>query len=176
MHCDEIQERFIDLLYDEGTDSSINADIREHLLTCSTCREELEELRQTRKHLQLWRDEPPLRNVAIRRKNPVLFQNPGWRYLRYGAIAALLVISFMALANTQIRWNKDGFSFSTNFFTKQDTQRDYYTKTELRSLLKQALDDTEFRIGETNYLMMQKMWEQIEQDRWTYASHNQNSN
>jgi hypothetical protein len=176
MRCDDIQERFIDFIYDDETDSPVNADIREHLRTCSTCRGELEELKQTRKYLRLWKDESPPSNIAISRKDPVPSRIISWRYLRYGAVAALVLISFMALANMQIRWNKDGFSFSAHLFAQENTPRNYYTKTELRGLLKQALDDTELRIGETNYLMMQKMWETIEQDRWTYASQKHNSN
>ena len=32
--------------------------------------------------------------------------------------------------------------------------------------MKQALDDSELRMNETNYLMMQKMLDTVEQDRW----------
>jgi hypothetical protein len=176
MRCDEIQEHFIDLLYDEGVDSPASLEVREHIRTCSVCRKELEELRQTRKYLQLWKDEHPRQSVAIAKPAVARKHSPGWQYLRYAAIAAMLIITFMALANTQISWNKNGFTFSSHLFPQQKSQRDYYTKAELRNILKQALDDSEFRMSETNYSMMQKMLDTIEQDRYTYTSHYQNRN
>jgi hypothetical protein len=176
MRCNEIQEHFVDFIYGEAVDSSLNADIREHLRTCSACSKEIEELKHTRKYLQLWKEEPPLRDVNIFRHGAVPHQKSSWRYLQYAAIAAMVVISFMALVNTQISWNKNGFSLSTHLLKQQDAQRDYYTKAELRNLLEQALDDTELRMNETNYSMMQKMLDTIEHDRWTYASQQKNSN
>jgi predicted anti-sigma-YlaC factor YlaD len=166
MRCDEIQEHIIDFLYDEDNARSINADVWKHLRACPACRKELEELRETRKYLQLWKDELPLRSVAITGHQAIPRQQFGWRYLRYAAIAAMAVIGFLALANTQIAWNKNGFSFSTHLFAWNGSERNYYTKTELRNLMKQALDDSEFRMSEANYLMMQKMLDMVEQDRW----------
>jgi predicted anti-sigma-YlaC factor YlaD len=176
MRCNEIREHLIDFVYGESVDSPSNADMQEHLRTCSACREEIEELKSTRKYLQLWKEEPPLRDITRYRQTTVPRQNSRWRYLRYTAIAAMAVIGFMALVNTRISWNRNGFSFSTHLFKQQETPRDYYTKTELRDVLEQALDDTELRVNEANYLMMQKMLDTIEHDQWTYASHNRNNN
>ncbi len=69
MQCDEIRERFAELLYEEGGAPAANADmdILDHLQTCLACRQEFEELKQTRKYLQAWKDEPPLRSVRIPR-------------------------------------------------------------------------------------------------------------
>ena len=78
----------------------------------------------------------------------------------------MVLITLLALANTQISWNKDGFSFRASLFSGRETVKDYYTKTESRSLMKQVLDDSESRMNETNYLMMQKMLDTVEQDRW----------
>jgi hypothetical protein len=167
MHCDEIQERIVDLVYydTEGV-SSANADIVEHINMCSACSEKLEELRQTRRYLQLWKDEPSLRGVTIAGPEASPIRRSGWKYLRYVGIAAMAAICFLALANAQIAWNKNGFSFSTRLLGGRDEERDYYTKTELRSLVKRALDDSESRTNEANYLMMQKMLDVVEQDRW----------
>jgi predicted amidophosphoribosyltransferase len=166
MRCDEIQEHIIDFLYDEGNARSINADVWKHLRTCPSCRKELEELRETRKYLQLWKDEPPLRSVTISGRREIPRRQFVRRYFRYAAIAAMAAVSFLALANTQITWNKNGFLFSTHLFAWNGGERNYYTKTELRNLMKQALDDSEFRINEANYLMVQKMLDMVEQDRW----------
>jgi hypothetical protein len=81
-------------------------------------------------------------------------------------VAAMILMAFLALANSQITWNKDGFTFSTQLWGERSAEKDYYTKTELRSILKRALDDSEFRTNEINYLMMQKILDTVEQDRW----------
>jgi hypothetical protein len=163
MRCDEIQEQLIDFVYDEEGLAPANAEMREHLLACPACRGEVEELKRTRMYLQLWKDEPPLRSVTIAKRERLVHRNAGRRYLGYAAIAAMVLLSFMALANAQISWNKNGFSFSTHLFTRGDAEQDYYTKAEMRNIMKQAFDYT----NETNYLMMQKMMDTIEQDRWS---------
>jgi hypothetical protein len=162
MRCDEIQERFIDLLYDEPGIAPPDPEVREHVLNCPECRQALEQLRQTRKVLALWNDEAPLRRVEIpRHRQPV-----AWRYLRYAAIAAMVVMSFLAVSNVQIKWDKDGFSLTTRLFPERENARDYYTKSELREIVKRALDDSEVRTNETNYLMLQKLLDTVERDRW----------
>jgi hypothetical protein len=141
-------------------------EISENLRICSTCRKELEELDQTRKFLRQWEDEPPLKSAAISPKRTPFLRAAGWKYLRYAAIAAAFLMAFMALANTQVTWNKEEFSISMRLLPRELSDKDYYTKAELRSLLKQAFDDSEYRMTETNYLMMQKMLDMVEQDRW----------
>jgi predicted anti-sigma-YlaC factor YlaD len=161
MSCDEIQEQLVDLVYDEGGVPPANSEVQEHLRTCTACREKVDELRRTRKYLQLWKDEPPLRSVLITKQERIAKRNIGLRYLRYAAVAAMVLISLLALANTQVSWNKDGFTFSAHFFEQQNKEQDYYTKAELRDLMKDALNYT----NETNYLMMQKVLDTVEQDR-----------
>jgi hypothetical protein len=163
MVCDEIRERFIELVYDESG-TSAPAEMREHLRTCPACRREFEELEQTRAYLQRWKDEPPLQGVRV--PSAIPNRSRVWRYLRYGAVAAMVVMSVLALANMQIIWNKDGISLSTHLFARHGAEQDYYTKAEIRNLMKQALDDSELNMSETNYLMMQKMLDAVEQDRW----------
>jgi predicted anti-sigma-YlaC factor YlaD len=161
MSCDEIKEQLVDLIYDEGGVPPAGAEVQEHLRACPACREEVEELKRTRKYLQLWKDEPPLRSVLITKHERIAKKNVSLRYLRYAAVAAMVLISLLALANTHVSWNKNGFTFSTRFFVLQNEERDYYTKAELRELMKEALNYT----NETNYLMMQKVLDTVEQDR-----------
>jgi hypothetical protein len=165
MRCDEIREQILDFIYDDDAASQANAEISEHLRTCSACRKELEELKQARQYLRHWKDESPAQSVRIPGNRVPARQFFGRQYLRYAAIAAMALICFMALANTQIRLNKEGFSFQTHLFHKNDSERNYYTKTELRNLMKQALDDSEFRMSEANYWMMQKILDTVDQDR-----------
>jgi anti-sigma factor RsiW len=166
MNCDEIREHFPEFIYDEDGDPSSSAAVREHLHTCSACRIELEELRSTRKYLQLWKDEEPLRKVTIAEPESSASRKFEWKYVRYAAIAAMVILCFLALANTRITWDREGFSFSTRFFAGPVSAQDYYTKSEVRDIMKQALDDSEFRMNETSRLMVLKMLDTVEQDRW----------
>jgi predicted anti-sigma-YlaC factor YlaD len=166
MDCEEIREHFVEIIYDEDGTAPANAEAREHLRTCIACRRELEELRHTRKYLQLWKDEAPLRPVIIARQGAVAPRRFHWKYLRYAAIAAMIVVCFLALANTQITLNSEGFRFSTGLFAEHRSAQDYYTKSEVLDIMKRALDDSELRMNETSFLMMQRMWDAVEQDRW----------
>lgn len=80
-------------------------------------------------------------------------------------IAAVLLAAFLALANLEIRWNKEGLSFKTHLSRWGASQSDYYTKAEVRDILKRVMDDSESRVTETNYLMIQELLNTIEQDR-----------
>jgi predicted anti-sigma-YlaC factor YlaD len=162
MSCDEIREQLVDLVYDEGGVLPAGSEVKEHLRICPACREEVEELKRTRNYLHLWKDEPPLRSISIARQERVINKNASLRYLRYAAVAAMVLISLLALANTQVSWNKNGFTFSTHFFAQHNTEQDYYTKAEMRDLMKETLNYT----NETNYLMIQKVLDTVEQDRW----------
>jgi hypothetical protein len=162
MNCDETREHLIELIYDEGGDAPASIEAREHLRTCSACRRELGELRDTRKYLQLWKDEAPLETVTIAGHDAVGSGGFHWKYLRYAAVAAMLVVCFLALANAQITWNREGFSFSTRLFAGQESSRDYYTKSEVEDIM----NDSEIRISETSRLMILKMLDTVEQDRW----------
>jgi predicted anti-sigma-YlaC factor YlaD len=166
MRCDEIQERFIDLLYSECGTPSASPELQAHIESCPVCREELEGLKEVQKTLRRWEDEPALRPVEFPRPEHNLLRTRPyfWRAVRYAAIAAMLVIAFLAVASPEITWSKQGFSFKTN--TPWSAARaDSYTKAETRNLLKQVIDDSEARVTETNYLMMQRLLDTIEQDR-----------
>ena len=163
MRCDQIQERIVELLYNEG--GTAPSEIQDHVRTCAACRRELEELEQTRRRLQVWKDEAPLRSVTIARGESLLKRRPGWDYVRYAAIAAMALICFLALANTEIALNGNGFKFSTSLFPKKAVGQDYYTKEEARELVKRALDDSEFRMSEINYLMVQRLLDTLEQEQ-----------
>jgi hypothetical protein len=167
MKCDEIQERFIDLLYNERGASPASPELQAHVESCPTCRKELEELRGVREKLQLWEDEPPLRPVSLpATERTLLFRRPGfWPPVRLAAIAAMLLIAFLVLANAQITWNRDGFSYKNSIFPWGASQSEYYTKAQVRDILKRVIDDSEVRMNEVNYLMMQELLNTVDQDR-----------
>lgn len=183
MRCDEIQERFVELLYDERGTPPASPELRAHVLTCASCRRELEELRTVRGVLGLWKDEAP-RDVVLpasARLAPVAPIAPivtiapiATRFrskprfvavARWGAIAAMLVMALLALGNADVTWNRDGFAFRTRLFAQEAAPADYYTKGEVRRLVKLALDDTERSMTEANYVMMQRLLETIDQEK-----------
>jgi predicted anti-sigma-YlaC factor YlaD len=167
MRCDEIRENFVDLLYDDT--SAANLEVKNHLQTCLECRREFEDLRQARKYLQEWKDEAPPRSISIARQELHIKRTSYWKYLRYGAVAAMVLICLLAIANTELTWTRDGFSLRTGLLRRAPEQTKYYTKSEVRDLMKRALDDSEMRTNETNYLMLQKMLDTVEQDHWLYS-------
>jgi predicted anti-sigma-YlaC factor YlaD len=168
MRCDEIQERFLDLLYHEGGAETASPELRAHLSSCPRCRRELDGLEQVRDTLKQWPDESPQRPIllpAAKRSQPRRRLMP-WRLLRYGAVAALLVLAFLALANAEISWNNQGFTFRTQLVSRKPSGPEYYTKAEMREMLKRVLDDSESRMIEANYEMIQRMMDTLDQERW----------
>jgi len=164
MKCEEVQERTIDLLY--GTPEGghrVDPELEEHIRACATCSRGLEGLKAVRGVLRSWKDEPPLRPVRIpsvaSAKRGIRF-SPWW-LARYAAIAAMLILALLALANAQITWNSQGFSFKTHLLGSAAAPSEYYTKAEVRRIL----DDSEGRMMETNYLMLQRMMDTLEEER-----------
>jgi hypothetical protein len=170
MRCDEIKERFVELLYAETGTPAASLELQAHIKSCPTCENELLELKAVQAALKTWKEEPPLRSVVIAglasralppRSGPKVF-----RMARYAAVAALVVFAFLALANAEITWNENGFSFRTHLAPVVRSQsQEYYTKAEMRDILRKVLDESESRLMDTNYLMMQRMLETIEQER-----------
>ena len=166
MRCEEIQERFIDLLYHKQGTETASSELQAHLNSCPRCRKELDGLVQVRETLRKWEDESPLHPVYLPRDHRVRRRLMPWSILRYAATAALVVLAFLALANAEISWNNQGFTFKTHLTSGRLSSSDYYTKAELRDILKQVLDDSESRTIQANYEMIQRMLDTVEQERW----------
>jgi hypothetical protein len=166
MRCDEAQEYLVTLLYEEGDASPEDQELKAHLRSCSTCRRQLEELQQTQKHLRTWKDESPIRAVSIPGQEFLLSRRKSRKYLRYAAIAAMALICFLVLADSEITLSRNGFSYRSHLFARNTPKQDYYTKSEVRDLVKLALDDSELRAGEANYIMARKILDMVERERW----------
>jgi hypothetical protein len=167
MKCDEIQERMVELLYNEKGTPSASGELNDHIGSCPACREALEEMKAVQHSLKLWKDEPPVRSIRIPGELQVLrpknfLARP---VLRYAAIAAMLVFTILALANLEVTWKNDEFSLSMHLFGAGRSGEEYYTKNQMRDLLKQVMDDSESRQTETNFLMIQQLLDTVEHDR-----------
>ena len=168
MRCDEIKERLVDLLYDERRTLQADPELQAHVDSCLSCRQELEELGSARAVLSQWKDEPPLRPVALPAlRKPVSRWALFWPVARRVAMAAAVLLAFLALTNAEVSWEKGRFSFRTSLLPAAASGSNYYTKSETRDLVRSALDDTEARMNETNYLMMQRVMDTMEQERWS---------
>jgi len=167
MRCDEIQERFVELLYDETGTPPASPELRAHVDSCPRCQAELEELRSTRRALELWKDEPAPASIVGRLRVPA--RRPSARRLppavRWGGIAAAVLLGFLTLANAEITLNRDGFTFRTHLFSRQPDTRDVPSRAEVRDLVRHALDDTERRLSEETVLASRQVLDTIEQER-----------
>lgn len=163
MQCHEIQEQFVDLLYDEQGTPSANSELLAHIRSCSSCQKELAALRALRTTLKVWRDEPPLRPVTIAQPVPSrrVFRLPYWNMVRYAAVAALVTLALLGLSNAQIRWDNNGFSFHTSLFSQSPPAANFYTKDEMKAILDRVLDISE----ESNRQMIQRMMDTQDADR-----------
>lgn len=168
MRCDDIRERFIELIYAEPGTPPPSPELLAHVSSCPSCQSELGELRRIQSHLRLWEDEEPLRGVQVPKRAPSRSEVwlSFWHAGRKVAVAASFVLALLALGNAEVSWEKGRFSFKTRLIPGRDTPADYYTKSQTKDLVRMALDDTEGRMMETNYLMMQRVLETMEQERW----------
>ena len=185
MRCEEIQERFVDLLYAGRGTPPASPELQAHIDSCPGCRRELEGLQRLRGTLNAWQDEPPLRpvQVPLAARPRVERRMTAWNVLRFASLAALVVLAFLALANAEFSWDREGFAFKTRLFPSKVAGPDYYTKAEVRDMLKRALDDSEARMMETNSVMIDRMMDTMDQERWqewrlvsgrTVSTHNKN--
>ena len=166
MQCNEIRERFVDLLYEEKGTPSAGPELRDHLRICASCQQELAELKSLQATLKVWKDEPPIRSVAIPRAEPAYrrMRFPVWNALRYAAIAALVTLAFLGISNADIRWDQNGFSFRTSLLPKAATKTlpapDYYTKEEVLEVVQRVADDSRAY----NLMMIQSAMKIMEQE------------
>jgi hypothetical protein len=148
MRCDEIQERFVDLLYREKGTPSAGPELEAHLSACPTCRQELAGLQALRVRLKDWQDEPPLQPVRIPHREPVRerFRFSMGPMVRYAAFAALILLAFLALSNAEMSWDKDGFSFRTSLWRPaarvESAASDAFTRAETLDMIQRAVDDS----------------------------------
>jgi hypothetical protein len=155
MQCHEIQEQFVDLLYDEPGKPSASSELLAHVRSCASCQKELAGLKALRTTFKVWRDEPPLRPVTIPQPVPArrAFRLPIWNVVRYAAVAALVTLALLGLSNAQIRFDKNGFSFHTSLFQPLPPAANFYTKDEMKAILDRVMNISE----ESNRQMIERM-------------------
>jgi hypothetical protein len=162
MKCDEIQERFVDLLYHEKGTPSADPQLQAHLLACADCRKELAGLRAVQSKLKTWQDEPPLRPTRVPRSEPMRerFQFSLWRMARYAAVAMVVTLAFLGLSNAEIRWDSKGFLFRTSLLSKAaPALQQGYSQEETRAIITRAMSDSQ----EYTIQMIQRAMESQEQ-------------
>lgn len=168
MRCDDIQERFVELLYQERGTPPASAELLAHVDSCPACRSELKELKAVRQYLARWKDEAPLRPFALPVTSFARPERPRvWRVMRYAAAAAMVLLSFLALANADITWNDRGFAFRTRLSAwggSPATAGEYYTKGEIREILIEVIRQSEAHMKEDNFQMMQSLKEAIDNE------------
>jgi predicted anti-sigma-YlaC factor YlaD len=155
MRCEDIRDRFVELLYNEVGTPAASSELRGHIQSCPSCRQQMDELKQLQGTLREWKDELPLCPVALPetlsakpvRESRLHFAF--WTFARYAAVAACLVMAFLA-----------GLTYQSS-----SKSSDFYTKAEIRELVRQALQDTEMRVNETTNLKLQKVLDTVENEQ-----------
>ncbi len=150
MRCDEIKERFVDLLYQERGTPPASPELKAHIDSCPSCRKELDELTRLRGVLRGWEDEQPLRPVWIPQVQPSVAapRFSFFKVVRYAGLAALVMLAFLALSNAEFTRTSDGFTFKTHAFSREQPQKDYITKPEMMRIVKEAVRDSEAYMNE----------------------------
>ncbi len=153
MRCDEIKERFVELLYSERGTPSAGPELRAHIDSCPNCRKELDELKALQGILRNWKDEQPLRPIWIPEANPVFAPHrfSFFRVVKYAGLAALVVLAFLAVSNAEFTRTADGFSLRTHAFSRAagPQQDEYVTRPEMLRIVKEAVRDSEAYMSET---------------------------
>jgi len=167
MRCNEVQERFIDLLYGEKGTPAASPELQGHIHSCPDCRRELEGLQNVRQALTQWTDEAPIRPLPamVVKKQEESRNWAFWSILKYAAVAVMAVLSVLAISNAEYTSNERGISIKTHLFRGSAARNEIYTKAEVRDLLKQVLDESELRNSQTTYRMIQVMMDTLEQER-----------
>ena len=163
MRCDEIQEHFVELLYQEQGTPNASPEVQDHVRGCAACRKELADLKGLQSTLAVWQDEPPLRPVTAPRNlaGPGRVRVPLWSMFRYAAVAVLVALAFLGLSNAQIQWDRNGLSFRMSLRAPVILASNYPTKEELERILYRAMNETE----QSNYQMMLRMLDTIDRER-----------
>ncbi len=163
MRCNEIQERFVDLLYQEQGTPSASPELQAHIRSCPACQKELAEFKELQTALRIWHDEPPLRPVTVPRaqSSPIRLRIPFWRVVRYAAVAALVTLAFLGLSNAQVNWDKNGFALKTSLLAPAAQATNSYTKEEVKTIIDRVMADYQ----DYNFQMMQRILDTVDQER-----------
>lgn len=101
MNCDITREQLIAYLYDEDIRPEARERLKNHIETCPSCSQTLEELGSTSRILNAWGDEKPDLNLVFVQERQTLWQNllprryPKTWATAGVAIAAILIFTFL---------------------------------------------------------------------------------
>ena len=101
MNCDITREQIVAYLYDEDIRPEARERLKDHIETCPSCSQTLEELGSTSRILNAWGDEKPDLNLVFVQERQTLWQNllprryPKTWATAGVAIAAILIFTFL---------------------------------------------------------------------------------
>ena len=170
------KEDLVTYLYGEATSAQEDS-FKQHLKECRNCEQELKEFGFARQTLQTWEVIPPLPMVlelgaTQPRSLRAIFQElaailPAW--FKYGTglvgVGAALLLC-LAIFNTQIHYNKEGFSFQTALYNGKTTIKEIpvtnsnYSEEATKTLVAKMLADKQAQFSQE----LEAKRAQIEQD------------
>ncbi len=158
------KEDLITYLYGEATPTEEKA-FKQHLQECASCKKEMSEFAMVRESLQTWQTaEAPKIAMDLPLERPRSLKEilkelgtilPAW--FKYGtgfAAAGAFSLLLLALFNTQIHYDKTGFSFQATLFgNKQQAVQNIKSSNSnadelVRSLVAKALSEKDAQINQ----------------------------
>jgi hypothetical protein len=116
--CDD-KDTLVAFLYDE-IDPDVRRDVAAHLRTCAACASEVEALQSVRRDLAAWHPPEAALNFAIVQKPATILRPRRWSAATVpawmqAAAAVLVLAGGAAIANVQVRYDRDGLTVSTGW-------------------------------------------------------------
>ncbi len=155
MNCDITREQLIAYLYDEDIRPEARERLKDHIETCPSCSQTLEELGSTSRILNAWGDEQPDLNLVFVQERQTLWQNllptryPKTWATAGVAIAAILILTFL---NIEFAIRDGAFHTSIGLRSSDPSEQTAITDTTETPSLDAPITLGEFIIHQQNLI------------------------
>lgn len=178
MKCKDYKLLMMDMIYDEISPNN-KEKLENHIQHCDDCRQKYEELVSIPNFLNQWEDEPvPVQLTFTQEENSwATILNkliPDFGMVKKIGLGFASILFIMALFNTKIEINDDGFSFQTALIRSQETNSKEASLTpemlekiqyENYKLTTQLLESYQARDEKQTLVMMENLLTEMRKER-----------
>ena len=170
MNCEETRQYFMDLIYPEEQ-MFMPSGFKEHFAGCSLCATEYLRLLETRRALNQWPDEEPIRQLvfaeAPKERQPV----PRLRWLSWRPAPALafgftVLLVFLALMRIHISWENGRFSLQSGLIFSESGRnlaaQSQPGQADLLQAVDRMLNESEQRQNQQMLVLLQRISDNLE--------------